>query len=103
LLVLIYDGRTFRPVVLAFAFGSRMKKRSAEKVIARSILALASYRKTTMARALRKRPRFWTEARPARRTEEAPKKRLRLKFGATGGGLTVDAAVMATPPPMPPP
>jgi hypothetical protein len=80
-----------------------MKKRSAEKVIARSILALASYRKTTMARALRKRPRFWTEPRAARRTEEAPKKRLRLKFGDTGGRLTVDAGVMvAAPPPIPP-
>jgi hypothetical protein len=80
-----------------------MKKRSAEKVIARSILALASYRKTTMANALRRRPRFWTVPRPAAQGKaEAPRKRLRLKFGATGGGLTVDAGVMvAGPPPMP--
>jgi hypothetical protein len=73
-----------------------MKKRSAEKVIARSILALASYRKTTMARALRKRPRFWTVPRPEWRNpdQQHPRKRLRLEFAATGGGLTVDAAAM---------
>jgi hypothetical protein len=77
-----------------------MKKRSAEKVIARSILALASYRKTTMARALRKRPRFWTVPRAAAQGKvDPPRKRLRLKFGTTGGGLTLDAAVMASPNP----
>jgi hypothetical protein len=60
-----------------------MKKRSAEKVISRSILALATYRKTTMGRALRRRPRFWTVAKPAdepfgiRRVS----KRLRIEFG----------------------
>jgi hypothetical protein len=76
-----------------------MKKRNAEKVIARSILALASYRKTTMARALRKRPRFWTVQRSAAQGKvDPPRKRLRMKFG-TGGGLTLDAAVMATPNP----
>jgi hypothetical protein len=60
-----------------------MKKRTAEKIISRSILALASYRKTTMGRALRRRPRFWTVAKPAdelgiRRVS----KRLRVEFGA---------------------
>ena len=63
-----------------------MKKRCAEKVISRSILALASYRKTTMGRALRRRPKFWTvekgegafRARPAH-------KRLRLAFGEETG------------------
>jgi len=60
-----------------------MKKRSAEKVISRSILALATYRKTTMGRALRRRPRFWTVAKPdeeffgVRRVS----KRLRVEFG----------------------
>ena len=59
-----------------------MKKRTAEKIISRSILALASYRKTTMGRALRRRPRFWTVAKPAddlgfRRVS----KRLRVEFG----------------------
>jgi hypothetical protein len=79
-----------------------MKKRSAEKVIARSILALATYRKTTMARALRKRPRFWTVPRPARQSkEEPPRKRLRLKFGVSGG-FAVDTSAMASmPPPLP--
>jgi hypothetical protein len=75
-----------------------MKKRSAEKVIARSILALATYRKTTMARALRKRPRFWTVPRPERQGKvEPPRKRLRMQFAATGGGFTVDAAFLAAP------
>jgi hypothetical protein len=73
-----------------------MKKRSAEKVIARSILALASYRKTTMSRALRKRPRFWTVQRSKPSGAVAsPRKRLRLAFGATGGTLTVDAGAEA--------
>jgi hypothetical protein len=77
-----------------------MKKRNAEKVIARSILALASYRKTTMARALRKRPRFWTVPRSAAKGKvDPPRKRLRLEFGGVGGGLTLDAAVMASPNP----
>ena len=74
-----------------------MKKRSAEKVIARSILALATYRKTTMARALRKRPRFWTVARGERAGKvEPPRKRLRLRFGATGG-FSVDVAFLEAP------
>jgi hypothetical protein len=73
-----------------------MKKRSAEKVIARSILALASYRKTTMSRALRKRPRFWTVQRAEPDGNVAsPRKRLRLEFGETGGTLTVDAGAEA--------
>jgi hypothetical protein len=76
-----------------------MKKRSAEKVIARSILALATYRKTTMARALRKRPRFWTVARGERQGKvEPPRKRLRLRFGATGG-FSVDATFLEAPEP----
>jgi hypothetical protein len=73
-----------------------MKKRSAEKVIARSILALASYRKTTMSRALRKRPRFWTVQRTEPGTRvDTPRRRLRVEFGATGGTLTVDAGAEA--------
>jgi hypothetical protein len=59
-----------------------MKKRSAEKVISRSILALASYRKTTMGRALRRRPRFWTVAKPADEMRiRRVSKRLRVEFG----------------------
>jgi hypothetical protein len=37
-----------------------MKKRTAEKIISRSFLVLATYRKSTMGRALRRRPKFWT-------------------------------------------
>src|SRR3954452_19351451 len=86
-----------RPRSTARSEKSRMKKRSAEKVIARSILALATYRKTTMARALRKRPSFWTVPRAERQGKvEPPRKRLRLKFGETSGGLT-DAAFLAAP------
>ena len=75
-----------------------MKKRSAENVISRSILALATYRKTTMGRALRRRPRFWTVAKPAddlvfvRRVS----KRLRVEFGTQLGkmpGLFIDPGV----------
>jgi hypothetical protein len=74
-----------------------MKKRSAEKVISRSILALASYRKTTMGRALRRRPRFWTVAKPAdelgvRRVS----RRLRVEFGTElhdSPGLFIDPGV----------
>jgi hypothetical protein len=59
-----------------------MKKRSAEKVISRSILALATYRKTTMGRALRRRPRFWTVAKPAEEFSiRRVSKRLRVEFG----------------------
>jgi hypothetical protein len=77
-------------------FGLRMKKRSAEKVIARSILALATYRKTTMARALRKRPRFWTVPRPeGQGMAEPPRKRLRMQFSATGGGFSMDTSAIA--------
>jgi hypothetical protein len=75
-----------------------MKKRSAEKVISRSILALATYRKTTMGRALRRRPRFWTVAKPAeeffgiRRVS----KRLRVEFGTEmheSPGLLIEPGV----------
>jgi hypothetical protein len=77
-----------------------MKKRTAEKVISRSILVLAIYRKSTMGRALRRRPSFWTVPKifasggPAR-------KRLRLEFGETKGdtgfALTYeDSRVLAT-------
>jgi len=60
-----------------------MKKRSAEKVITRSILALANYRKSTMGRALRRRPRFWTVAKPlGEATPQRVSKRLRVEFGA---------------------
>jgi hypothetical protein len=59
-----------------------MKKRSAEKIISRSILALATYRKTTMGRALRRRPRFWTVAKPAEEFKiQRVSKRLRVEFG----------------------
>ena len=75
-----------------------MKKRTAEKIISRSILALASYRKTTMGRALRRRPRFWTVAKPAddelrvRRVS----KRLRVEFGtelSRSPGLFIEPGV----------
>jgi hypothetical protein len=79
-----------------------MKKRSAEKVISRSILALASYRKTTMGRALRRRPRFWTVAKPADDFVGVGRlsKRLRVEFGTElrdSPGLFIDPGVeMAT-------
>jgi len=58
-----------------------MKKRTAEKIISRSILALATYRKTTMGRALRRRPRFWTVAKPAEEVGiRRVSKRLRVEF-----------------------
>jgi hypothetical protein len=68
-----------------------MKKRCAEKVISRSILALATYRKTTMGRALRRRPKFWTvEKGMGGFRARTPRKRLRLAFGGETGatGLT---------------
>jgi hypothetical protein len=69
-----------------------MKKRTAEKIISRSILALKSYRKSTMNRALRRRPRFWTVAKPiAEGRLQPPRKRLRLEFGETKGGFSIDA------------
>jgi hypothetical protein len=72
-----------------------MKKRSAEKVIARSILALATYRKTTMSRALRRRPRFWTVSRPQEGITVPAGKRLRLEFGDTDqGGPTLDSSLV---------
>jgi hypothetical protein len=74
-----------------------MKKRTAEKIISRSILALASYRKTTMGRALRRRPRFWTVATA---TDELPvrrvSKRLRVEFGTEvshSAGLFIEPGV----------
>jgi hypothetical protein len=71
-----------------------MKKRSAEKIISRSILALKSYRKSTMDRALRRRPRFWTVSRPFPDGRlQPPRKRLRLEFGETKGGFSIDADV----------
>jgi hypothetical protein len=79
-----------------------MKKRTAEKVISRSILVLAVYRKSTMGRALRRRPTFWTvpkviSAHPA----HPAKKRLRLEFGEhkndTGFAITyADSRLLAT-------
>jgi hypothetical protein len=54
-----------------------MKKRTAEKIISRSILVLAVYRKSTMGRALSRRPRFWTVSREAA-VEVA--KRVRVEF-----------------------
>ena len=68
-------------------------------MISRSILALASYRKTTMNRALRKRPRFWTVPRPDHQGRaEPPRKRLRLQFGETGAGFTVEPGAESAPP-----
>ena len=79
-----------------------MKKRTAEKVISRSILVLAVYRKSTMGRALRRRPTFWTvpKAHISALTKPA-KKRLRLEFGEakndTGFAITyADSRVLAT-------
>jgi hypothetical protein len=57
-----------------------MKKRSAEKIISRSILVLAVYRKSTMGRALSRRPRFWTVSR--RPAEDRVAKRVRVEFAA---------------------
>ena len=82
-----------------------MKKRTAEKVISRSILVLAVYRKSTMGRALRRRPTFWTvpkviSAHPAH-TSHPAKKRLRLEFGEhkndTGFAISyADSRLLAT-------
>jgi hypothetical protein len=68
-----------------------MTKRIAEKVISRSILTLAVYRKSTMGQAMRRRPRFWTVPRATVTAGETPRRRLRIEFAKakTGGGLTV--------------
>jgi hypothetical protein len=55
-----------------------MKKRTAQKIISRSILVLAVYRKSTMGRALTRRPRFWTVSR--RHAAAAVAKRVRVQF-----------------------
>jgi hypothetical protein len=79
-----------------------MKKRTAEKVISRSILVLAVYRKSTMGRALRRRPTFWTVPKLVASGSTTPaRKRLRLEFGETKGesgfALTyADSRLMAT-------
>ena len=79
-----------------------MKKRTAEKVISRSILVLAVYRKSTMGRALRRRPTFWTVSRTAFSAVAKPaKKRMRLEFGEAksenGFSITyADSRVLAT-------
>ena len=77
-----------------------MTKRVAEKVISRSILTLAVYRKSTMGQAMRRRPRFWTVPRATVVGGETPRRRLRLEFAKakTGGGLTVsyDPGVQGT-------
>jgi hypothetical protein len=78
-----------------------MKKRTAEKVISRSILVLAVYRKSTMGRALRRRPSFWTVPKILSRGTAPARKRLRLEFGETKGdtgfALTyADSRVLAT-------
>lgn len=79
-----------------------MKKRTAEKVISRSILVLAVYRKSTMGRALRRRPSFWTVPKLVSGTGVTPaRKRLRLEFGETKSenafSLTyADSRLMAT-------
>ncbi|HEY0709978.1 MAG TPA: hypothetical protein VGG33_24405 [Polyangia bacterium] len=78
-----------------------MKKRSAEKVISRSILLLAVYRKNTMGRALRRRPSFWTVPKIFSPGAAPARKRLRLEFGETKGdtgfALTyADSRVLAT-------
>ncbi len=67
-----------------------MRKRTAEKVISRSILALAVYPKKTMAEALRKRPHFWTVHKEATDDPLAPaRKRLRLEFGSGHDGTSL--------------
>jgi hypothetical protein len=81
-----------------------MKKRTAEKVISRSILVLAVYRKSTMGRALRRRPTFWTVPKARMATGAKPaSKRLRLEFGEanlrsdSGFQITfADSRVLAT-------
>lgn len=79
-----------------------MKKRTAEKIISRSILVLAVYRKSTMGRALRRRPTFWTVPKMFNAEPTRPaKKRLRLEFGETktdtGFALTYeDSRLLAT-------
>jgi hypothetical protein len=79
-----------------------MKKRTAEKVISRSILVLAVYRKSTMGRAMRRRPTFWTVPKTAISTLARPaKKRLRLEFGEakSDNGFSItyaDSRVLAT-------
>ena len=78
-----------------------MKKRSAEKVISRSILVLAVYRKSTMGRALRRRPSFWTVPKFFGAGAAPARKRMRLEFGETKGdtgfALTyADSRVLAT-------
>jgi hypothetical protein len=84
-----------------------MKKRTAEKVISRSILVLAVYRKSTMGRALRRRPNFWTVPKMVAANVAKPaKKRLRLEFGDTktesGFALTyADSRLLATQTPSP--
>jgi hypothetical protein len=73
-----------------------MKKRSAEKIISRSILALATYRKTTMGKALRRRPRFWTVANEEVTGAHRVSKRLRVEFATDLGeapGLLIDPGV----------
>jgi hypothetical protein len=74
-----------------------MKKRIAEKVISRSILVLAVYRKSTMGKALRRRPRFWTVSKAAVRLGGPARRRLRVEFGkpnAAGGfSLSYEAGV----------
>jgi hypothetical protein len=78
-----------------------MKKRTAEKVISRSILVLAVYRKSTMGRALQRRPSFWTVPKLFGPGSAPARKRMRLEFGETKGdtgfALTyADSRVLAT-------
>ena len=78
-----------------------MKKRTAEKIISRSILVLAVYRKSTMGRALRRRPSFWTVPKLFGPGGAPARKRMRLEFGETKGetgfALTyADSRVLAT-------
>jgi hypothetical protein len=65
-----------------------MKKRTAEKVISRSILSLAMYRKSTMARALQRRPSFWTVDAPGVAAAARPRRR-RLRFGEGSAAATL--------------
>lgn len=61
-----------------------MKKRVAEKVLSRAILSLAVYPKHTMASALRRRPKFWTERVPGDPgANDSLQRQMRLKFGET--------------------
>lgn len=70
-----------------------MKKRLAEKIIARSILDMAPYRRSTLDHALRTRPHFRTVARTTKDVQAGPARaRMRLQFSDAKemGGFRID-------------